>query len=67
MRHRRKKAPVPRYYLTQLKKSDPDRYETINHKRLKQIKGNQSENTPQRLAAKRAVLTAKTKLLKREL
>lgn len=67
MRHRRKKAPVPRYYLRNLQNTDPDRYTIINHKRIKKIKGNQAENTPERLAAKRACLTAKISHLKREL
>ena len=67
MRHKRKKAPVPRYYLRYLQEKDPERYVQIHNKRLKHLQQSTKDNSPERLAAKKRCLTAKTKHLKREL
>lgn len=62
-----KKVPVPRYYDRLLQQENPDLLETIKTERVTRAKTKKHENTPERLAARKAVLESKLSSLTRSL
>lgn len=61
-----KKMPVPKYYDRKLEQENPQLIEKIKRKRIARAKRNKADNTPDRLAAKKAVKQAQFTKLKRD-
>lgn len=62
-----RKVPVPRYYDRLLEQTNSQQLETIKTERVKRAKLRREDHTPQRLAAREAVLKSKLSTLTRDL
>lgn len=64
---RGRKAPVPRYYDSLLATENPELLESVKLERVARAKERRHDNTPNRLASRKAVLLSKLNQLPRDL